>query len=655
MKNWPVKKKLFVYGGVCLFLAVFIGTSGLLGITQTDHAMEKIVETSKVLEKNLQADMMHDTLRADVFHAMLVAEGNGAGSEESVIEDVKDHAAVYRSALSFVEEHNDSPDIDKEISLIKPPLDKYIEDAQKIVQLAFVLAEAEAEAEAGMSEAIHKFEADFEILEVEMGKLSELISEEVMANQVIGDSAVVRSKMIISAVLAISLILVLLGANKISNAVAIPLQEIACAVQKVAEGDYSIKLSFSGKDEIGILGRGINAMAEKVNNASAGQAREIARAKAMVEFSSENIMFVNEDLVLEYMNPMSFKTLRKIEHLLPIKADDMIGTCIDTFHKNPGRIRKILADPNNLPHQGVIELGDEVLNLTAAAVFDDGGNRIGSMATWALITEKARLEKSLNETIVSIAAAAEELNVSSKEMRHSATTTTSQAETVERVSTDTNGSVQSVAAAADELTVTVREISKNVQEANQITEKAVSMAGAMNQTINKLDASSTEIGKVIKVISTIAGQTNLLALNATIEAARAGDAGKGFAVVANEVKDLAKGTSEATEQIRHQIKDIQSNTQEAVAAITEISEIIRQNSEISTTIASAVEEQSATTGEISRNMSDAAQATEDVARNIGDIMQGAQVTTSAADNISGASEELSKMSGELANIIKQHT
>jgi methyl-accepting chemotaxis protein len=121
--------------------------------------------------------------------------------------------------------------------------------------------------------------------------------------------------------------------------------------------------------------------------------------------------------------------------------------------------------------------------------------------------------------------------------------------------------------------------------------------------VNKLGQSSIEIGKVIKVITAIAGQTNLLALNATIEAARAGDAGRGFAVVANEVKELAKQTANATEDISQRIEAIQTDTKAAVQAITQITDIINQINDFQSTIASAIEEQTATTNEISRNIS----------------------------------------------------
>jgi len=148
-------------------------------------------------------------------------------------------------------------------------------------------------------------------------------------------------------------------------------------------------------------------------------------------------------------------------------------------------------------------------------------------------------------------------------------------------------------------------------------------------------------------------QTNLLALNATIEAARAGEAGKGFAVVANEVKELAKETAKATEDISQKIDAIQGDTNEAVKAIKEIREIIGQVNDISTTIASAVEEQTATTNEIGRNVTEAAQGTTDIARNITGVAQSAQSTASGATETQAAAASLSQMAADLQSMVSQ--
>ena len=225
--------------------------------------------------------------------------------------------------------------------------------------------------------------------------------------------------------------------------------------------------------------------------------------------------------------------------------------------------------------------------------------------------------------------------------------------------------VKTVASAVEEMTASISEIAKNAEQASSVAGDAANLAESSNQTIGQLGSAADEIGKVIEVIQDIAEQTNLLALNATIEAARAGDAGKGFAVVATEVKELAKQTADATEDIRNRIEGIQGSTQEVVTSIGEISEVISQVSNVSQTIASAVEEQSITTKEIARNVTqtssaaqtvstgvaESASASKEITRSITEVDQAAKDTSTAATKTQQSGVALSNLANELQGLV----
>ena len=349
------------------------------------------------------------------------------------------------------------------------------------------------------------------------------------------------------------------------------------------------------------------------------------------------------------------------EMLVQAAVEGRLATRADA-QKHGGDFRKIVAGVNATldavvgPLQDVGQSLDKLAggDLTAQVTTEYAGdfNKLRTSVN-ALATQVRSAIQQIGVNSAALVQAAEELNKVSQQMSASADETATQANVVSAASEQVAGNVQTVATGADEMGASIKEIAKNTADATRVATTAVKTAEATNETIGKLGQSSAEIGQVIKVITSIAQQTNLLALNATIEAARAGEAGKGFAVVANEVKELAKETAKATEDISRKIEAIQTDTKGAVAAIGQIGSVIVQINDIQNTIASAVEEQSATTNEISRNLAEAAHGSTEITKNISGVAEAARSTTAGANDTQKSAQALERMAAELQGLIAQ--
>ena len=207
--------------------------------------------------------------------------------------------------------------------------------------------------------------------------------------------------------------------------------------------------------------------------------------------------------------------------------------------------------------------------------------------------------------------------------------------------------------AVEGMSSSVRNISAHSVEAAEVAGQAVTIASSTDVLVKKLRESSVGIGNVIKVITSIAEQTNLLALNATIEAARAGDAGKGFAVVANEVKELAKATAQATDDISQRIAAIQHDSDLTSSAIGEIGVIIEKINGLQSSINSSIQEQSSATLDISRSVELANTSSSNIAQTTDQVANGVQDTLKSTQQATRATEELTLMARDLRELAQQ--
>lgn len=282
--------------------------------------------------------------------------------------------------------------------------------------------------------------------------------------------------------------------------------------------------------------------------------------------------------------------------------------------------------------------------------------------------------QTLSSTSTQLAAVANQMSSNSKQTTDKATGVAAAAEemsvnmdSVAAASEETSVNVNMVAAAAEEMSTTISEISANTEKTSSITMTAVNQSQNASKQINELGSAAQEIGKVTETITEISEQTNLLALNATIEAARAGEAGKGFAVVANEIKDLAKQTSEATAEIKENITRIQNASNNSVTEITQITGIISEVSDMVSAVSLTVDEQANATKEIADNVAQASQGiqevnenvaqvslvTGEVASDIADVGQASNEISASSSQVNMSAEELSKLADKLTTMVNQ--
>jgi methyl-accepting chemotaxis protein len=376
--------------------------------------------------------------------------------------------------------------------------------------------------------------------------------------------------------------------------------------------------------------------------------REQLTLERMVEDAPVNLIKADSEFNIVKINTKGLETLRKLQRHISVPVNQLMGNSIDIFHNDPGRIRAIVSNPANLPHEATIELAGEFLEVLVSPTFDTQGNFDGPMLTWTVVTEDVEKDERTTAMTTELVACAEELRVSATELIHSAESSIESSQVTLGKAQSVNTNATMVATSAEEMSISIQSISGSTHELSDALDRAAQTAVEAAQRMEVLAEANEEIARVGESIADIADQTNLLALNATIEAAGAGEAGRGFAVVAAEVKDLARETMLATDSIKEQVRNVTTRANDVSQAVSTINEVIEQVNLLSTILSGAVEEQSITTREIACAIGEAAVGSDEIAAQMEDLHSSANTSNHNAQGVLEAAEQLRNLAQGLS-------
>ena len=431
--------------------------------------------------------------------------------------------------------------------------------------------------------------------------------------------------------LMVAMVVFVLTLNK--RLVIRPLREITTVMSTLATGDTSLDIpALNRRDEIGAI-----AGAVEVFKRNAVEADALREERQTIELEALQQRELMDAAQAQQRTEEAELQQQKLEEAAAAEVASK------ALQARITALLEVVAAASRGDLNQPIDCSDSDDELGMIAVALDG-----------LFAELRSSFNDLEDSAACLSDTAAELNGLGRAITQSSARNTEMTDSVSQRISNVSDAAESAAVATEEMTATVKDIAINTSSAVRTAEEAVDLVECTGANIKQLSASSAGIGSVIKVITSIAEQTNLLALNATIEAARAGDAGKGFAVVANEVKDLAKDTARATEEIESRIESIQADTQTAVAAIEDISKIVRTISDTQSSIAAAVEQQKATSHELHRSIGATSEDNVAIKNVINSVSEQSRDTQLSAAAINSSSEQLSRHATALQKLLSRY-
>lgn len=242
-----IRLRLMLLIATGLLAALVMSLTGYVGNTRMGDAVADNAVSMTVLRNHMEADMMHDALRADVLSAMLVALGKSTSTKAEVTQSLKEHAEHFRQVLGDNLKLPLDDTLKTSLEKLKPTLDTYISAGERIVALALDNPEA-ARGE------LDTFNSAFSHLEDQMAALSEVIESKTEQSDASTRQTLSNANLTLGAVLIVSLLLLLAQGRWVILSIMGPLQAASRIAASIARGNLSETITEPRrKDEAGML------------------------------------------------------------------------------------------------------------------------------------------------------------------------------------------------------------------------------------------------------------------------------------------------------------------------------------------------------------------------------------------------------------------
>jgi methyl-accepting chemotaxis protein len=595
MKSLTLLQKLLLLCGFAIATTAVLGWSAVQNLAAVSKAASRITEVGAAQRAQMDADMMHDGLRADVLLIILSVAKESADMRKEGVDGVREHGARFRESMKTAAADQE-PKIQSAVREAMPGIERYLQSAE-----AFANARPDEELP-----ALDAFMKDFSSLEDGMEKFGDVIAATAKAvDEQAQTQEAAAARSIILVAIAGSCLLIALSALVVRS-IRRPLNAIATVARSMSRGDLTHKLERESDDEIG----------------------DVALALTEMRTSVERLTRT-EQSVIEAARQGRLSERGSSEGLQGVFAELVSG------------MNELLATAN-APIQEAKEVLSRAENRDLTARMR--GEYRGDFDLIKVATNNAldTLEHALSEVQAvadQVAAAAGQITGASSQMARGAS---SQA-----------ASIEEVLSTLEEITSMSKQNASNAQESRSHAQGATTMAdqgsasmGRLSSAVESIKGAADETAKIIKTIDEIAFQTNLLALNAAVEAARAGDAGRGFAVVAEEVRSLAMRSAEAakntTQVIERSLKKAEEGViinKEASVAFEAIGKQVKKVVEVISEIAESSQQQHDSVARINKGVDTVSRETQQSAA-------ATEQTASAAEELAAQAENMRSLTSQ---------